>query len=75
MQNVSAHSVAQIIEQIVKLFKKILRLLSGEGEEYQYKSIENFATQLFIDLVFSFFTRFFNIEKTVKYIQFNYTGE
>ncbi len=28
--------------------------------------VVNFATQLFIDLVFSFFTRFFNIEKTVR---------
>lgn len=26
----------------------------------------NFCTQLFIDLVFSFFTKYFNIHKTVK---------
>lgn len=32
--------------------------------------VVNFATQLFIDLVFSFFTKFFNIEKTVKMTPF-----
>lgn len=32
--------------------------------------VMNFATQLLIDLVFSFFTRFFNIEKNVKYTPF-----
>ncbi len=32
--------------------------------------VMNFATQLLIDLVFSFFTRLFNIEKTVKYTPF-----
>lgn len=29
--------------------------------------VVNFATQLMIDLIFSFFTKYFNIEKTVKY--------
>ncbi len=32
--------------------------------------VVNFATQLLIDLIFSFFTKFFNIEKTVKYTPF-----
>lgn len=32
--------------------------------------VVNFATQLFIDLVFSFFTKYFNIEKTVKFTPF-----
>lgn len=29
--------------------------------------VVNFATQLLIDLIFSFFTKYFNIEKTVKF--------
>ena len=32
--------------------------------------VVNFATQLFVDLVFSFFTKYFNIEKTVKLTPF-----
>ena len=32
--------------------------------------VVNFATQLLIDLVFSFFTKYFNIEKTVKLTPF-----
>ncbi len=32
--------------------------------------VMNFATQLLIDLIFSFFTKYFNIEKTVRYTPF-----